>query len=142
MLSLLVFSKIAIGNNSGSEIELTNFDLTIENVRSERGGQVIIFVFKKTGYPKKHNMAIARYVISPTASKIKTRIEVPKNIQFALKVLHDENSDGKVTKNWTGFIPKEGLGFSNKQRIRLGPPKYNKSKISYKQQPHTIVLRY
>ena len=48
----------------------------------------------------------------------------------AVKVHHDEDGDTKVTKNWTGIYPAEGLGFSNKQRVTFtGPPSYKKSKI-------------
>ena len=51
------------------------------------------------------------------------RFTVEKD-NFAIKILHDENMDGEVSKNWTGIIPSEGLGFSNGAKLVFGPPSY------------------
>lgn len=36
-----------------------------------------------------------------------------------------------VTKNWTGYIPKEGLGFSTGLTILGGAPTFQKAKITF-----------
>lgn len=46
--------------------------------------------------------------------------------KYAVNILHDENSNGKIDKGF--FIPKEGLGFSNYQSISLSNrPNYEKA---------------
>lgn len=42
---------------------------------------------------------------------------------YAVKVYHDENSNGKLDKNTLG-LPKEAYGFSNNARGTFGPPAY------------------
>jgi len=51
---------------------------------------------------------------------------------FAIKVHHDEDGTGQVSKNWTGIIPSEGLGFSNNARVRFGPPNFKQAKLELK----------
>nr|WP_231708203.1 DUF2141 domain-containing protein [Sphingomonas populi] len=43
--------------------------------------------------------------------------------RYAVQAFLDENGNGKVDQALFG-IPKEGVGFSNDARIRLGPPKW------------------
>jgi uncharacterized protein (DUF2141 family) len=51
--------------------------------------------------------------------------------------------DTRVTKNWTGLIPKEGLGFSAGVTILTGPPSFRKAKIKFAEnQPVEISMRY
>lgn len=140
----LLLGLASIQTLSAEEISMTNsaFKTIIGNIKRERGGQLIVFVFREDGYPKIHDKAISQFVFEPTASTLEVEIKVPSQGHFALKVLHDENRDGKVTKNWTGIIPRDGMGFSSGQRIRLSPPIFAKSQITHEQQPHKIVMQY
>jgi uncharacterized protein (DUF2141 family) len=54
------------------------------------------------------------------------------NVQntYALAVIHDEDSNGKLNTNWLG-IPTEGYGFSNDARALLGPPTFSAASFSY-----------
>ncbi len=46
---------------------------------------------------------------------------------YALSVLHDENSNGRMDKLPILGIPKEGFGVSNNPKIRRGPPTFSES---------------
>ncbi len=111
----------------------TELKVTVNNVDVERGGQIIVMVFGKEGFPKVHDKAVyydAREVLQPV---MEFSFEITME-ELAVKVLHDETMDGKVTKNWTGIYPKEGLGFSREQKVGFtGPPKYKYSKLSIEQ---------
>lgn len=48
---------------------------------------------------------------------------------YGIAVFHDENKNGKMDKNFLG-IPQEAYGFSNNQRVVLGPPRWDKSKFA------------
>ena len=106
-----------------------NFKIKVTNIDVSRGGNLIVFIFVEDGYPKQHDKAVNFKTIKVLNSE--EEIEISSNLdELAIKVLHDENGDGKVTKNWTGIIPSDGLGFSNKQKITItGPPKYKTSKL-------------
>jgi uncharacterized protein (DUF2141 family) len=50
---------------------------------------------------------------------------------YGAAVFHDENSNGKMDKNFVG-IPLEPYGFSNGVRVVLGPPKWENAKFVVK----------
>lgn len=107
----------------------TELKVTVNNVEVERGGQIIVMVFAEDGFPKDHDQAVYYETRELLQTVMEFTFEVSME-ELAVKVLHDENKDGQVTKNWTGIYPKEGLGFSNGQKIGLtGPPKYKHSKL-------------
>ena len=62
---------------------------------------------------------------------VRFAIEVPARAEFAVKVFHDEDMDAMVTRNWTGYIPKEGLGFSAGVTIPGGAPTFQQAKITF-----------
>ncbi len=106
--------------------------IEIEKVEVFKRGNIIVMLYGVTGFPKDHSKAISTRVIPATKSIIHLRFyDVPE--EFAIKVLHDEDESGEVTKNWTGFIPAEGLAFSNGARLRFGPPSFKKAKLNVTQ---------
>jgi uncharacterized protein (DUF2141 family) len=62
---------------------------------------------------------------------------------YALAVIHDENSNGKLDTNLLG-IPTEGYGFSNNARALFGTPSFSDASFSYNGQSldMTITLHY
>ena len=118
----------------------TELKVTVENVEVERGGQVIVMVFGEDGFPKDHTKAVHYKAQDSLQPVIEFTFEVSME-ELAVKVLHDENKDEKVTKNWTGIYPKEGLGFSNDQKVGLtGPPRYKYSKLSKHQFKDGLII--
>jgi len=115
---------------AASSASATEFQVTVSNIDVARGGQIIVFVFGEEGFPKAHEQALVRLVDDQLKPTMNFSFSVEMD-EIAVKVLHDENKDGKVTKNWTGIYPAEGLGFSNDQTIGLtGPPKYRNARVS------------
>lgn len=105
-----------------------NIIIHVENIDIRLPGNIMVMIFDKEGFPKNHSKAIATNVIPVTKEKIITRFySVPS--EFAIKILHDEDKSGEVSKNWTGIIPSEGLGFSNGAKLRFGPPNYKRAKL-------------
>jgi len=62
---------------------------------------------------------------------------------YAVSVLHDENVDGKMEKNFLG-IPKEGHGASNNPAPARRPPTFDEGKFTLAAPAQTleIKLRY
>ena len=117
-------------NKSGESLTST-VQVKVTGIEVKRGGEIVVMIFSKQGFPKQHSDALLNQS-SKLLSESMTFSFPLSTTEYAVKVLHDENGDGKVTKNWTGIYPKEGLGFSNAQKVTLtGPPKYNKSKLSF-----------
>lgn len=106
-------------------------NITVDNIDIKKGGNIVVYIFGELGYPKVHSESIYNQIKKVTQNKESFSFDIPSDIkELAIKVHHDENSDGKVTKNWTGIYPKEGLGFSKKQKLGMfGPPNYKNSKL-------------
>ena len=101
----------------------------ISNIDVKRGGNIIVMIFNENGFPIEHEKAILKQTRNAHQDVMHFIFDLDTD-ELAVKVLHDENADNQVTKNWTGIYPKEGLGFSNDQQISLtGPPQYNKSML-------------
>jgi uncharacterized protein (DUF2141 family) len=63
--------------------------------------------------------------------------------RYAVQAFLDENGNGEVDRALFG-IPKEGVGFSNDAKIRLGPPKFAEAAFAFDGNARTIRfnLRY
>ena len=139
-IGAIVFLMIAtMESTMANEIKVK-----VQGVDVKRGGNLIVMLFSPTGFPKKHQDAIHSTTVKANQTEMLFSFSTQLQ-EIAIKVLHDENGDGKVTKNWTGILPVEGLGFSNEQKIGLtGPPNYQKSKVTIKDpiSQFSITLRY
>ncbi|MCA3160462.1 MAG: DUF2141 domain-containing protein [Burkholderiales bacterium] len=58
---------------------------------------------------------------------------------YAVAVVHDENNNGRVDKNFLG-IPTEGYGASNNRTYALSSPKWEESKLVLKPS-ETLILQ-
>jgi uncharacterized protein (DUF2141 family) len=122
LIFLLIFSKV--------QVMAKEFNVTLNGINPTRGGVVTVFIFDKSGFPKSHHKAIHTNTKNAEATSMTFSFDMNLE-EFAIKAWHDEDENGKVSKNWTGIYPKEGLGFTNKQRVTtFGPPKYSKSKVT------------
>jgi len=83
----------------------------------------------KRGFPDKPDCAFATRVCKNGSSSIDATFENIPYGSYAVSVLHDENSNGKMDKNFIG-IPNEGFGVSNNPKIRRGPPSFSEALFS------------
>ena len=106
-------------------------NIFLKNIDVHRPGQIRILVFLESGFPKDHSKAIHSSTVNPDKSEMIISVKVPSHQKFAIKVLHDEDMSVKVTKSWTGYLPKEGLDFSAGVTILGGVPTFRKAKIMF-----------
>jgi uncharacterized protein (DUF2141 family) len=100
--------------------------LTVEviSLRSAKGQVVYSLFAGPEGFPDKGEKAIASGTC-PIAEDKTARFGLPKLAPgvYAVTLFHDENGNGKLDTKTFG-IPKEGFGFSNNPKIRVGPPRF------------------
>jgi uncharacterized protein (DUF2141 family) len=58
---------------------------------------------------------------------------------YAVKVFHDENDDGKLNTNFLG-LPTEVYGFSNNARGLYGPASWSAAKFKFETALDTILI--
>jgi uncharacterized protein (DUF2141 family) len=117
----------AIVMNSG-----TTLTLTIEGVRSPRG-KIMAALLKAdmtAGVARRVDATMA----TPVTGTTTIRFEGLAPGDYAVKLFHDENSNGEMDSNLFG-IPSEGYAFSNRARASFGPPKFEQMKFTVTAEP-------
>ena len=118
-LALTFFLQKVVAQNAPLEIELFG-------LRSEKG-HVLVSLFKADdGFPDDPSKAIQKQRVAINNNKAIVKFNSIPNGVYAVAVLHDENDDMKMDKNFVG-IPKEGYGFSNNVMRLTGPPSFKEA---------------
>ena len=102
--------------------------VTVGNLRNTQGLVGVALFDTKQGFPDKPEKAIEGHSVQAGDQCVVVFANVPYGT-YAVSVLHDENSNGKMDKNFIG-IPKEGFGTSNNPKIRRGPPSFTESSFN------------
>ena len=110
----------------------------ITGLRNNKG-HVLVSLFRDgKGYPDEPEKAVRKLrleIRNQAGSALVTGI--PPGI-YAVAILHDENDDLKMNKNFFG-LPKEGYGFSNNVMGTFGPPSFSRASFTHRVQQKTEV---
>jgi uncharacterized protein (DUF2141 family) len=105
-------------------------------------GKIGVTLFQDAqGFPDDTSKAVRQQSVeidSNTRSAQVTFKDVPQGT-FAVSVLHDENGNGKMDKNFVG-IPKEGYGASNNPKKKKRAPTFDEAKFSLNTSEQTIEI--
>lgn len=116
----------------------------IMNIRNRNGTVDCALFDSPAGFPREflhtaQNVMVIK--IRNTASRCDFEAIPPGT--YALAVIHDENSNGKLDTNLVG-MPTEGYGFSNNAKALIGTPSFSAAAFPYNGQTleMTISLHY
>jgi len=112
--------------------------IKFEKLRSMKGTLQLCLTKLKEHFPDCSDDPDAVTLSVPTEGKIAEF----KNLavgKYALAVLHDKNSNGRMNK-FMG-IPKEGIGFSRNPKFSFGPPKFEAALFEMGDEAQTLVVR-
>ncbi len=108
-------------------------------------GQLGVSLYNSSkGFPGDYSTVYAKTLKQVTGTTDEVRFTNLPYGSYAISVLHDENSNGKLDTTFLIGIPKEGIGVSNNPKARRGPPKYNECTFALdsKQLETTVSMRY
>lgn len=116
LLSLLGESKYA---------QTTEYTVTISVSGLENTtGDIIVSLYNRgDGFPQEIKKSIKAQKIAATSKPITATFKVPTGV-YAVSVVHDENKNGDMNKNFLG-IPTEGYCFSNNATGFMSPPSFS-----------------
>ena len=102
----------------------------ISGLRNDQGQMLCALFSSAEAFPKKADKAVVRLT-----AKIADRHAVCEFTgvmpgTYAVSVVHDENSNGKLDTNFIG-MPREGVGASNDAKGHMGPPKFSAASFRY-----------
>jgi uncharacterized protein (DUF2141 family) len=141
-ISMIVLNQSII---SGKDIDIPigEIEVRISGIRNHNGLIRLLLFNASEGFPSEHQKShTMRTVAIEQDSVTITLYKIPYNT-YAVSVLHDENSNGKLDTNWIS-IPQEGIGVSNNIISTFGSPKYSDCvfKFNYQKMVQNIKMKY
>jgi uncharacterized protein (DUF2141 family) len=113
--------------------------VTAEGFRSEQGLCRLLLFESKKGFPD-----------APKYARLSLNSTIKGNIvlysfkvlpgKYAISILHDENSNGKMDKTWYGK-PKEGFGTSNNPKIGFSTPEFAECCVNLTKKENHINIK-
>jgi uncharacterized protein (DUF2141 family) len=102
----------------------------ISGLRNDKG-QVLCALFSSAeAFPKKADKAVVRLTAKIAERQAVCDFTGVAPGTYAVSVVHDENSNGKLDTNFIG-MPREGVGASNDAKGHMGPPKFSAASFRY-----------
>jgi uncharacterized protein (DUF2141 family) len=105
-------------------------------------GKIGVTLFQDAqGFPDDTSKAIRQQSVEIDPNTMSAQVifrDLPQGT-FAVSVLHDENGNGKMDKNFVG-IPKEGYGASNNPKKKRRAPRFDEAKFSLNGAEQTIEI--
>jgi uncharacterized protein (DUF2141 family) len=120
-LSVLVPSSPVGADFSGIVVE-------VEALRSD-AGQVRVAVFPESGWVEEGRQIATCHTAVHHGHAMCVITDVRPGT-YAIAVLHDEDDDGGLDRNFLG-LPSEGFGFSNDAPTGLGPPSFHDASFRF-----------
>jgi len=105
-------------------------------------GKIGVTLFQNgQGFPDDTSKAIRHesVEIDPKAMSAQVTFKDLPQGTFAISVLHDENGNGKMDKNFVG-MPKEGYGASNNPSKKRRAPTFDEAKFSLNTSEQAIEI--
>jgi uncharacterized protein (DUF2141 family) len=96
-------------------------------------GQMLCALYSSAqaeAFPKKADRAVARLTAKVAERRAVCDFPGVAAGIYAVSVVHDENSNGKLDTNFIG-MPREGVGASNDAKGHMGPPKFGAASFHY-----------
>jgi uncharacterized protein (DUF2141 family) len=101
---------------------LCTLNVHVSGFRNNQGTAGGVVFASATGWPEDHSKSIVHGGFPIAGLQALERFQVPPG-RYAVVVIHDENSNMKLDRNFFG-IPKEGFGFSNNPRVIIAAPSF------------------
>ena len=94
------------------------------------------------GWPEDNSKTLFHHGFAIDGDHATAEFSLPEG-RYGIVVLHDENGNHKLDRNFIG-IPKEGFGFANNPKVRLSPPVFESAilKVACPRTETTIQLIY
>jgi uncharacterized protein (DUF2141 family) len=130
---------IIIGMLPAASPATTHIDVKFDDVRNANGLIRACLTREPRYFPHCEKDPAAHKLSIPAANGAKLSFADVAPGDYAISVLHDENSDGKV--NTSLGIPREGVGFSRSPRLRFSAPKFPDVRFAVGAQPVAMDIR-
>ncbi|MCY2687601.1 DUF2141 domain-containing protein [Salinimicrobium sp. TH3] len=125
-LSFMLFPLTGYG-----QAECASINVKIDNIGNNTGVIACAIFESPEGFPDKFLEFASKIMITQIRGKVASfKFSDIKPGKYAIAVIHDENYNGKLDKNWLG-IPREGYAFSSGAKAALSAPSFSDAEFLY-----------
>jgi uncharacterized protein (DUF2141 family) len=126
----------------GTKVNHLNSRLKVIGARNPKGKIGVALFQQAAGFPEDTSKAIRAQDVDIDTNTMSAQVvfgDLPEGV-YAISVRHDENSNGKLDKNFVG-IPKEGYGASNNAAKKRRAPKFDEATFLLNGTGQTIEIK-
>jgi uncharacterized protein (DUF2141 family) len=124
----LLLCLLSAGGAAPTPQTLAKLTVTVTDLRNHRG-QLIYGVFTSAdGFPTDSHKAVDWQVKPADVDSVVFTAMLPPG-QYGASVLHDENNNGRIDKNFFG-VPVEGYGVTNNPKPALRAATFEESRFN------------
>jgi uncharacterized protein (DUF2141 family) len=131
LLFWLPLTLVWLSSNGFAQTECPTVNVKIQNISNNTGVIACAIFATDKGFPGKFLQFASKIMItqiSGTDASFEFSDILPG--KYAIAVIHDENYNGELDKNFFG-IAKEGYGFSSGAEINLSAPFFSDAEFLY-----------
>jgi uncharacterized protein (DUF2141 family) len=112
---------------AGAQSATCTLTVHVDGFRNKKGDLGVSIFKTPEGWPEQNDKAFFHKGFPIAGKESSAQLSLPPG-RYAIVVLHDENSNHKLDRNFLG-IPREGFGFANNPRVLLNPPGFDTAAI-------------
>ncbi len=142
VLAALPASAVGANQAPVAPVVTATIDIAISNLRSEKGDVLVCLSSNPKHFPDCRKDKEARKIKVAASDADTVQITDVKPGTYAVALVHDENSNGKMDLRL--FLPREGFGFSRNPKIGMGPPKFKSAQftVGADNVNHAVKMKY
>jgi uncharacterized protein (DUF2141 family) len=111
----------------------------VSGFRNQKGELGVAVFSSPDGWPEANDNAFFHKDFPINGDASTAQFTLPQG-RYAIAVLHDENENHKLDKNFMG-VPKEGFGFSNNPKVGLSAPGFDSAAFQFSCQSTEVSIR-
>jgi len=142
ILSIVIFLIVIFSNiTQAREVDYASLHVRVEGIRNYKGEVGVALFDSPKGYPthSEHCYEAEWVELRKGMKDVDVEFEGLPFGEYAISVLHDENGTRRLERNVFGF-PREGVGFSNEQKVKLSAPKFKKAKFELSEAKDKLIV--
>jgi uncharacterized protein (DUF2141 family) len=126
--ALLFFSILIYSQNP----KTGDLEIRVTGLRNANGKISVNLFNRADGFPEDPMKSFGWKTVKVVPDTVVIVFEELPYGNYAVSILHDENSNGKMEKNFLR-IPREGFAFSNNYAPKISTPSFSEAMITLKQ---------
>ena len=126
LFSIFLTFCLVIKINNGALASEFVVQIEITDIKNTNGDLSCSLFSSKEGYPEDHSKAYQNIHVKIDSNQAICEFKNIAPGTYAAIILHDENKNGKIDKNFVG-IPQEGYASSNNERPRFSAPRFKEA---------------